>query len=185
MSKKTNEEEFDEIYNNTYKKIQMYVTCRCSRTDYIVDIIQEIYLHIYKTICRKGADFIKNKEAFAMQVAKHKIYSYYTLMERFKNIISINSKSNEEYINEDIEKVDNFFENELEKSIISKDKLELVWNYIQGKNEETKKVFYLFYYCDMSIKEISKNLNISESNVKNKIYRTTNEIRKKFGNEED
>ena len=141
MDKKTNEEEFDEIYNNTYKKIQMYVTCKCSKTDYIVDIIQEIYLHIYKTICRKGVDFIKNQEAFAMQVAKHKIYSHYTFMEGFKNIISIDSKSNDEYINEDVENMENFFENELEKSVISKDKLELVWNYIQGKNEATKKVF--------------------------------------------
>jgi len=49
--------------------------------------------------------------------------------------------------------------------------LESIKKHIQAKPEDVKKVFYLFYDFDMTIPEISKSLGISQSGVKNKLYR--------------
>lgn len=55
-----------------------------------------------------------------------------------------------------------------------------VWNYIESKGGVTPKIFSLYYLFDMKISEISKELDLKESNVKNHIYRTLKEIKEKF-----
>jgi RNA polymerase sigma-70 factor (ECF subfamily) len=48
---------------------------------------------------------------------------------------------------------------------------------IRGKPEDVKKVFYLFYDLGLTIAETAQALSMSESNVKNKLYRTRKELR--------
>jgi len=48
---------------------------------------------------------------------------------------------------------------------------------VQSKSKEVQKIFYLFYMGGLTIPEITKELSCSESNVKNKLYRTVKEIR--------
>ena len=40
------------------------------------------------------------------------------------------------------------------------------------------KIMYLYYYEDFTIKQIADTLNLTESNVKNYIYRTLKELRR-------
>lgn len=55
---------------------------------------------------------------------------------------------------------------------------ELVWKYLKKKNNNIAKIIYLYYYEDFTIKEIANSLNLTESNVKNYIYRTLKELRR-------
>ena len=55
---------------------------------------------------------------------------------------------------------------------------ELVWKYLKRKNQIIAKIIYLYYYEELTIKEIANILNLTESNVKNYIYRTLNELRR-------
>jgi RNA polymerase sigma-70 factor (ECF subfamily) len=55
--------------------------------------------------------------------------------------------------------------------------LETAQRFILQKPEDVKKVFYLFYNVGLTIPEIAKELSISESGVKNKLYRTLKELR--------
>lgn len=44
-------------------------------------------------------------------------------------------------------------------------------------------MFYLYFVLDLKISDISKELDISESNVKHKLYRTIKELKTKLGKE--
>lgn len=58
------------------------------------------------------------------------------------------------------------------------DKFEIIEEIISKLREEDKKIIKLFYYEDMSIKSIAKKLNISEGNVKIRLFRLRKLIRK-------
>lgn len=60
-----------------------------------------------------------------------------------------------------------------------------MWDFLKNKNVVIGKVFYLYYELDMTIKEISKELNISESNIKHYLYRTLKELKDTFSKEVD
>ena len=49
--------------------------------------------------------------------------------------------------------------------------------YLSSKGDEVRKIFHLFYRFDLTIAEIARLLDTSESDVKNKLYRTLKEIR--------
>ena len=53
----------------------------------------------------------------------------------------------------------------------------MTWNFLKKKKIVIGKIFYLYYYADMSIKKISESLDLTESNVKHYLYRTLNELK--------
>ena len=70
---------------------------------------------------------------------------------------------------------------DLEADIITKHNVSKVWEYLKHKDLITTKVFYLYFAVGLKISEISKELGIGESNIKNRIYRTLKEIKKYLG----
>ena len=76
----------------------------------------------------------------------------------------------------------NDFENSVEFSNVcvfeQSDKFEIIEEIISKLREEDKKIIKLFYYEDMSINSIAKKLNISEGNVKIRLFRLRKLIRK-------
>ena len=155
---------FNQIYNDTYKDISKYVVLNCSKMDDIDDIIQNIYLEVFKYIKKN----ININKTYIMGIAKHKVKDYYRF--RYKDkIISLFNK--EEDMTDQIPS-----DFDLEKSVIEKYNVNKVWNYLKTKKVIIFKVFYLYYNLDLSIKEISNTLNISESNVKHYLYRTLKEL---------
>lgn len=78
----------------------------------------------------------------------------------------------------DLELQDDF---DLEQDFITKENIVQVWEFLKNKNIEITKIFYLYFALGLKISDISKQLQITESNVKNKIYRTLKEIKKYIG----
>ena len=70
---------------------------------------------------------------------------------------------------------------DLEANIINKDNVEKVWNYLKGRDLITTKIFYLYFALGLKISEISDELEVGSSFVKNRIYRTLEEIKKNLG----
>ena len=73
----------------------------------------------------------------------------------------------------------------IEEKLITKENAERIWKYIENKDIDTIKIFYLYFRFDEKILDIAKELNLNESTVKNKIYRTLKEIKKNFEKEVD
>ena len=66
---------------------------------------------------------------------------------------------------------------DLEAETIKKLNAEAVWKYIKSKNIKVIKVFYLYYCVELKISQIAKELSMSESNVKNILYRNIKDIK--------
>lgn len=158
--------EFDTLYENTYSDISKYVVCNCSNIKDVEDIIQNIYIAIYRQM-------LNNKEmsqSYILGIAKNKVKDYYRFKykDKIKSLLTLN---NDENI---IESIPSDFD--LEDSFTQKYDTDKVWHYLKKKKVIISKIFYLYYYMGLSIKEISNSLNITESNVKHYLYRTLKEL---------
>lgn len=151
-------DKFDVVYNESYKDISRYVVLNANNISDVKDILQNIYLEVYKNI-----DKVSDKN-YVFGIAKNVLKKYY----RFKFLRK-----------DDTEITDNIKSNiNLEKTVMDKFDTEIVWKYLKKKNNNIAKIIYLYYYEDFTIKEIANSLNLTESNVKNYIYRTLKELRR-------
>lgn len=151
-------DKFDVVYNESYKDISRYVVLNANNISDVKDILQNIYLEVYKNI-----DKVSDKN-YVFGIAKNVLKKYY----RFKFLRK-----------DDTEITDNIKSNiNLEKTVMDKFDTELVWKYLKKENNNIAKIIYLYYYEDFTIKEIANSLNLTESNVKNYIYRTLKELRR-------
>ncbi len=182
MSNAVLEQVFNEIYESTNQSILAFITAKCCNVSDVSDIFQETFTEIYLIINKKGEDYIENPEAFAKRIAKQKLYRYYSAKERLKMQISnIQLDKNDEEVDLTDTIADNY---SLEDDFLGKEQLNEVANFLKEKDMLTRKIFHLFYSLDKQIPEIAQLLNINQSTVKNKLYRTLNEIRKNFSMKE-
>ncbi len=158
---------FNEIYDSTYRATLIYVTAKCRNTEDIADILQETYTELYTVMCRRGADYIKDADAFVRKVAKSKVYRHYSLFERIRDNIAATEL-------DEVFAEDSF---DLENTVIDKLTVEEVDKHIFSKPQVTQKIFCMYFSLDMTISEIAKALDVGESYVKNKLYRTLGELR--------
>lgn len=177
MGTKLSLENFEEIYNSTYNATLKYIICKCSNIEDINDLLQETYVELYKTLKRKEYIELENYQNYILGIAKRSIQKHYGLIYKLKIFSIWNSKEEHE-----IELPADF---DLEMETIKKLNAEAVWKYIKQKNMKVVQVFYLYYYSDYKISQIAKELNLSESNVKNILYRTIKEIKLKLQKEGD
>ena len=127
-------------------------------------------MELYQVLLKRGAGYITNQKAFVLKLAKQKLSRYYFLLKRLP------VKSEEELDLSDLD-IDLFLiEDGTEDYIIDKIIFENLWQILNSKPPETKKIFYLFYDLGLKIPEIAKELKLTESSVKNKLYRTVKEL---------
>lgn len=163
--------QFDELYYKTYSKILKYIVCNCFNIDDVKDIVQNIYLDVYKKLQKN----ISINEAYIYGIAKNKVKDYYRLNFKVK-ISSLFSNLNNL---DDVMLIDTISSDiNIEKDMIIKDDLDSIWKFLKKKKTIISKIFYLYYYENMNIKTVAHTLNISESNVKNYLYRTLKELEK-------
>ena len=154
---------FDKLYYDTYQDVLKYIVINCSNIEDVKDIIQNVYLEVIK----------KMNKSYIIGIAKNKIKDYY----RFNYKVKITSLFSNIKDNKNIDLVDTIDANiDIEKIIINKHDINLVWQYLKKQKTIIAKIFFLYYYMDYSIKDISLALNINESNVKNYLYRTLKKL---------
>lgn len=169
---------FNKIYEDTFKKTLLYVTKRCRYTADIGDILQEVYTEVYSVLVKKGTSYVGNPEAFVIRVAKTKLYRYYSVLDKLRLMLPMASGQEEA----DVDIVEGYLaEYSLENVIVNKGLIDEIGSHIAAKPDDVRRIFYLFYYLDLTIPDIAKALRIKESAVKNKLYRTVKEVRKLYG----
>jgi len=160
---------FEKLYNESYSNVLKYVVCNCSNVEDIKDIVQSVYLELLK-ILQKDESFSKGN-AYIMGITRNKVNEYYRFNYKAK-IVSLFSKKDDITLLDGIP--DNF---DLQEELIKKEDLKFIWDFLKNKKIIIFKIFYLYYYTNMSIKNIGIELDISESNVKHYLYRTLKELK--------
>lgn len=168
---------FNDIYDKTHLDLLKYVIIKCHNINDANDIIQETYLEFWNIMNKKNLSN-SNIKSYLIGIANNKIKKHFTLLQKIKTI-SLFEKNDK-----DIEIIDTIKDGiDINSLIIQEDNWNIIWKYIKRKkNQDIPKVFYLYYKFELSIKEISKYLNVNESYIKNLIYRTLKELQDNFGN---
>lgn len=172
-------ENFEEIYHTTYHRTLRYIVCKCSNVEDVNDILQETYVELYRILQRRKTIVLKNYPNYIIGIAKKKLQKHYGLLYTLKNLPIFLNTDEEEYALDLPSTID------IETDTITKLNAEEVWKYIKQKKAIVMKVFYLYYYSDRKLSQIAKELSISESKVKNILYRTIKEIQEKWEKEGD
>lgn len=177
MASKLNLSKFNEIYDKTNLDLLKYIIIKCHDINNANDIMQETYLEFWNIINKKELSDI-NIKSYLIGIANNKIKKHYTLLQKLKTISLSETNA------KDIELIDTLEDDmNINDIIIKEDNWNTIWKYIKRKkNKDIPKVFYLYYKLELSIKEISKELNRSESYIKHLIYRTLKELQDNFGN---
>ena len=175
MSNPNTASRFDEIYNSTNKAVLAFITAKCGRITDVGDIFQETYMELYRVLDKRGADYVTNEKALVMRLAKQKISKHYSLIERLRIFVSMTTEND----NDDEVDLSDFEADGLstEDLVVNSVMFEDVKQIIKSKPEDVQKVFYLMYDVGLTISEIAEALSITESSVKNKLYRTLKELR--------
>lgn len=166
---------FNKLYDETYNDILKYIVCKCSNIEDVQDIIQNVYLEVYKKLIHKK----EITKAYIIGIANHKVKDYYRL--HYKNkIVSLFSEK------EDLELIDAIQGDiDIEEAIMAKYDAEYVWEFLKKKKVVVSKIFFLYFKMELTIKEIARELEISESNVKYYLYRTLKELNSYLESEDD
>lgn len=166
---KSKEERLREIYDETYNEALKYIVSKCRDMEYVQDIIQNSYFNLYKAMDKNE---IKDYRRYLFKIIKNEIFKTYGLMGVLKNNIPIFSLTKELNMKSE-ESID------IESKILCED----IYDYLKEKDVLTFKIFMLYFKFDMKIVDISKKLKMSESNVKNRLYRTIKELKIVFKEE--
>ena len=174
---------FNEIYYATSKRVLGFITAKCSNVSDIPDIFQDTYTEVYVVISKRGVRYITNPEAFVIKIARQKLWKYYSLTDRLKHVLPMHERNynGEEFIPADRE-ADSFC---IDDKIADDMLMNEIRSILACKPQEVQKIFRMFYTLGMTIPEISQMLGISQSNVKHKLYRTLNELRKLYSEKEE
>lgn len=165
---------FNEIYDATTTAALKYISSKCGDMEDISDILQDTYMEVYSTILEKGTDFIKNDEAFVINIAKKKIFKHYNKIQSINAEILLSAfEGDNGEITLDLQP-DEF---DIEDSVCTNELVEEIQDYVKTKPIDIQKIFFLRFSLDLSINEIASLMDEKESNVKNKLYRTIREIR--------
>ena len=163
--KKYSINDFEQIYQEHYNNTLKYIIIKSNSLSLVNDILQDTYLELYKKL-KKGKINVTDINSYILGFANNIIKRY-----NRKNPIKIEISFEEN------------FENTLSNDIDCDELLSInsdikeIFEYLNQKDDLTKKVFELRYSFEMKISDIAKSLNIPESNVKNRIYRTIKEFR--------
>lgn len=177
MSTLINKNNFEEIYTKTYQSVLKYIVCKCRDLDDVNELIQDCYIALYKILQKRKFIIINDETAYMVGIAKNIIKKYYRNKYKDKLNFLYFSKDLED---SDIQIVSNI---NLETDIINQENINEIWKYLNDKNVLIAKIFYLYYALGLKISEISKELKVGESTIKNYIYRTLKELKENFGKE--
>jgi len=166
-----NLQDFDRVYSETYDTTLKYVVIHCNHIDNINEIIQDIYVELYRKLNKQSID-VQNESAYIIGIAKNIIKRYYHLKK--KTDILLDSEESPKEISDDFD---------LEQDFITRENAQTVWKMICQKDLITTKIFYLYFILGYKIEEVAMELQLNVSMTKSRIYRTLREIKNKLKKE--
>jgi len=153
----------DEYSGYVYKIINSLAIQYLTDED-IEEIVSDTFFVLWKN--RDKLDEEKLLSSYIAGIVKN-------LVKEKTRVININVDiSDYENIIQDYKKIDMLCE--------QREKISMVESTLKQMKEEDISIFNLYYYSSMKINEISKILNLSEFNVKSRLYRIRKKIKKEL-----
>ena len=161
---------FDEIYKLTNEKAVFTSLKICKNKEDANDIVQKSYMYLLEKV-----NDIKNPEAFTswfnMVVA-----SKTKNMLRKKNPVLFNDNETEELVLDSIEDTDKDFHppSDFEQTELRSEVMSL----IDGLSDDKRAAVILFYYEEMTTKQIAESLGVNENTIKSRLVQAKKDLAK-------
>ena len=162
---------FEEIYEETKQAALRFISSKCLKITDIEELFQETYLQVGEAL-DKGTE-PREPEAFVIGIAKHCISRYYSAAQRLRARISLSSGGSDEPV--DLED-----ETDIEELVSDRTLYEEVFREITALPSEVQRAFYLHYFLELSIPETAQLMGVSESKVKQRLYKAVRQLRRKY-----
>ena len=148
-------EKIIEEYSGYVHKIIRNMAPQCLSAEDIEEIVSDTFFILWKN--REKLDDEKPLSPYIAGITKN-------LVKEKRKVINIHADiSDYENSIQDKIKIDMIYEN--------REKIKTIENIVKNMKEEDIFIFNLFYYSSMKLKEIATILNITEFNVKTRLYR--------------
>ncbi|MEG1506932.1 MAG: sigma-70 family RNA polymerase sigma factor [Bacilli bacterium] len=154
----------DKVYDEYYYKLYFWAIKKINNKEDAEDLVNNVFLSIFEYLNKNvKIEKLENliwKVAYNLWCTKAKKY--------------IKEKNN--IIYEDI--YSNGYENDMVDKLIYKEIITNLDNF--GLTEKEKISFNLYYFNDLSIKEISKKINANETNIKYYLFNARKKIKERY-----
>ncbi len=133
---------------------------------------------LYQRIAKKGYDDIDSAEAFVINIAKFECRNYFGSIK--KNSVNTYFADYTEEQMVEIEAEMSKEQKNLEDVLCNELLAKQIFEDIAKDDPVIGRIFYLHFVCDMKLDDIARELDLTLSSVKNKLYRTIERQKKKF-----
>lgn len=161
--------EFEDICKENYRRIYNYILAMTGNVDNAQDIVQDTFLIAYQ----KGSDFLKheNKTGFLYKTAH--------------NLVMENSRKFQKEILPGDDQLDlrdvDVFDKILKEHYDNVDEMKYKAYVLSGLNENEKYLYEEYYVKKRKMREISKDMLLSETALRMKYVRLRRKIKKAVG----
>ncbi len=164
---------FTSVYEMTKRQVHAYLTAKCALCEDVDDLFQDTYTELYSLLKRRGIGYIREPEAFVISIAKQRLSRHYrkAALRRHCEVESPVMDDGSEVELDDIESLS------VEEIVCEKMDVEQIRTLVCTYGVETERIIRLYFVEGLTIAEIAQLTATSESNVKNRIYRTLKRIR--------
>ncbi len=169
---------FNKVYGETFRAVSRFVVSKCGSIQDSEDIVQNIYTRFYQRIAKKGYEDIESAEAFLINIAKFECRNYFGALKKHSVSTSFSEYTEEQMV--EIEKEMSKEQKNLEDVIGNELLARQIFEDIAKDDPVIGRIFYLHFVCDMKLDDIARELDLTLSSVKNKLYRTIERQKKKF-----
>lgn len=165
----TKDNEFDRLYHLTYRDVSAYVISKCRNPENAKDILQNTYLAFWKRLERGKPIPDSECAAYLKTVARHEAGR---LFERESGRITVYDAEEEEVPDPG---------SSPDEIIADADTVSAIYRDIMSGDPMTAKIFILLYTTGLTLQETADVLRIPLHTVRNRLYRTLSDLRKKYG----
>lgn len=160
---------FNKVYDETFDDIRRYVVVKTNDAYDVEDILQNVYQSFYSRISKRGFTDIRIPEAFIVRLTQKELSRFYKR--------GADKKARETDF-EGFDILTDADEIPFDELLMRREDLDLVWDIVKNAPLMSYKCFVLYYGYDMSVADIAAQLEMSEQNVKNRLFRARNVVRK-------
>ncbi len=170
---------FHLIYEQTRAQVWQYILCRCRSSEDCQDLLQDVYVQLYYVLRTKGTDYIRDPRAFTLRLASDRIARYYEKLPRRPTPFTALTEEDGDIVSLIAA------EENVENEAITLATVSEIREKLRGRDFETRRIFYLYYTCGLTLAQIAALTGEKESSVKTKLYRTLKVLRKAYRKGDD
>lgn len=164
----TGEDYFNQVYHSTVRELHKFIIVKTSNAENVEDILQEVYKAFYIRVMKKGYSDIHSPKAFLTKAAQKELARHYK--RKAEKAEHVEPGGLDEAI--EVEGI------HFEQLIDNRQALRRAYEVVKGLPLLSYKAFMLFYSYDMSTTQIAGQLGVTEKNVRTRLWRARNAVRK-------